>query len=55
MKVDLEGKDNEDNNEEHDQGEKEGPRALDGLFQHWPPREQRDLFSRFANIHHQST
>ena len=44
MKVDLEGEYNEADNEEHDQGEKEGPRALDGLFEHWPPREQRDLF-----------
>ena len=44
MRVDLEGKDDEDDDEEYDQGEKEGPRALDGLFEHWPPREQRDLF-----------
>ena len=44
MKVDLEGKDDEDDNEEHDQGEKEGPRALDGFIKLWPPHEQRDLF-----------
>ena len=44
MRVDLEGKDDEDDDEEYDQGEKEGPRALDGLFEHWPLHEQRDLF-----------
>ena len=55
MRVDLEGKDDEDDDEEYDQGEKEGPRALDGFIKLWLPHEQRDLFSRFANIHHQST
>ena len=41
MRVDLEGKNDEDDDEEYDQGEKEGPRALDGLFEHWPPRVSR--------------
>ena len=53
LRVDLEGKDDEDDDEEYDQGEKEGPRALDGLFEHWPLHEQRDLF--FSNCKYTSS
>ena len=44
MRVDLGGKDDEDDDEEYEQGEKEGPRALGGFIKLWPPHEQRDLF-----------
>ena len=47
-KLDLEEDDDEGENDEYEQEENQGPRALYGFFQHWLPHELRVLFlSRF--------